>query len=88
VLGLKTSDHSIPRHDTPVSRAGKAIGRATSGTWSFFLNQGVAMASVEVGSAAAGDQVELDLRGRSAAAEVVDLPIYRGSVKSPTASKS
>jgi aminomethyltransferase len=87
VVGLKTGERSIPRHDTPVLRDGGAIGRATSGTWSFFLDQGVAMASLEAGSAAAGDQVELDLRGRHGVADVVDLPIYRGSVKSPTASK-
>jgi aminomethyltransferase len=87
VVGLKTSGRSIPRHDTPVLRGGREIGRATSGTWSFFLNQGVAMASLEVGTAAAGEQVELELRGRHGVADVVDLPIYRGSVKSPTASK-
>jgi aminomethyltransferase len=88
MLGLKTSDRSIPRHDTPVLRDGRPIGRATSGTWSFFLNQGVAMASLEVGSAAAGDRVDLDLRGRPAQAEVVELPIYRGSVKPPIAAKN
>jgi len=87
VLGLKTSDRSIPRHGTPVLRSGRVIGQATSGTWSFFLDQGVALVSVETGSAAAGDQVELDLRGRQAVADVVDLPIYRGSVRSPAASK-
>jgi aminomethyltransferase len=87
MVGLTTADRSIPRHDGAVLRGGDTIGRVTSGTWSFFLNQGVAMASLEVGTAGPGDQVELDLRGRSASAEVVDLPIYRGSVKSPTASK-
>lgn len=87
MVGLKTSDRSIPRHDAPVLRQGGAIGRVTSGTWSFFLNQGVAMASLEAGTAGAGDEVELDLRGRHGEAEVVNLPIYRGSVKSPTAGK-
>jgi aminomethyltransferase len=87
MVGLKTPDRSIPRHDGAVLRSGKPIGRVTSGTWSFFLNQGVAMASVEKGEAAPGDEVELDLRGRQAVAEVVELPIYRGSVKSPNASK-
>ena len=87
VLGLKTTDRSIPRHDTPVLRGGKAVGRVTSGTWSFFLNEGVAMASVERDSVAPGDAVELDLRGKNGAAEAVELPIYRGSVKSPAAKK-
>jgi aminomethyltransferase len=88
MVGLKTSDKTIPRHDSPVLRDGEAIGRVTSGTWSFFLNQGVAMASLEAGKGGPGDSVEVDVRGRPGKAEVVALPIYRGSVKSPTASKN
>jgi aminomethyltransferase len=88
MVGLKTTDKTIPRHDGTVLRDGAAIGRVTSGTWSFFLNQGVAMASLEAGRAGPGDRVELDVRGRPGQAEVVTLPIYRGSVKSPTASKN
>ncbi|HCO04241.1 MAG TPA: glycine cleavage system aminomethyltransferase GcvT [Actinobacteria bacterium] len=88
MVGLKTTDKTIPRHDSAVLRAGEAIGRVTSGTWSFFLNQGVAMASLEAGKGAPGDSVEVEVRGRPGKAEVVALPIYRGSVKSPTASKN
>jgi aminomethyltransferase len=88
MVGLKTSDRTIPRHDSAVLREGDAIGRVTSGTWSFFLNQGVAMASLEVGKGAPGDTVEVDVRGRSGKADVVALPIYRGSVKSPAPSKN
>ena len=89
MVGLTTADRSIPRHDTPVLLDGEPIGRATSGTWSFFLDKGVAMASIAVGATAPpGSEVGIDLRGRIAAAEVVDLPIYRGSVRSPAASKS
>ena len=88
MVGLTTIDRTIPRHDSPVIRDGAAIGRVTSGTWSFYLNRGVAMASLEAGSGGPGDRVEVDVRGRLGGAEVVPLPIYRGSVKSPTASKN
>jgi aminomethyltransferase len=88
VVGLKTTDRTIPRHDNAVLRDGGAIGRVTSGTWSFFLNQGVAMASLEAGKGGPGDSVEVDVRGRLGRAEVVALPIYRGSVKSPAPSKN
>jgi aminomethyltransferase len=88
MVGLKTTDKTIPRHDSAVLRDGAAIGRVTSGTWSFFLNQGVAMASLESGKGGPGDSVEVDVRGRAGKAEVVALPIYRGSVKSPTATKN
>ena len=88
MVGLKTTDRNIPRHDSAVLRDGHTIGRVTSGTWSFFLDQGVAMASLEKGKGEPGEMVEFDVRGRAGAAEIVGLPIYRGSVKSPTASKS
>ena len=88
MVGLKTTDRNIPRHGSAVLREGRPIGRVTSGTWSFFLGQGVAMASLESGQGEPGEMVEFDVRGRPGAAEIVGLPIYRGSVKSPTASKS
>ncbi len=88
MVGLKTIDKTIPRHDSAVLSGDEAIGRVTSGTWSFFLDQGVAMASLEAGKGGPGDSVEVDIRGRRGRAEVVALPIYRGSVKSPAASKN
>jgi aminomethyltransferase len=88
MVGLKTTDRTIPRHDSVVLRSGEAIGRVTSGTWSFHLNCGVAMASLEAGRGEPGDSVEVDVRGRRGSADVVALPIYRGSVKSPAASKN
>ena len=88
MVGLKATDRTIPRHGSAVLQGGIPIGRVTSGTWSFFLDQGVAMASLDAGTGKLGEMVEFDIRGRRGAAEVVGLPIYRGSVKSPTASKS
>jgi aminomethyltransferase len=88
VLGMTTDDRTIPRHDSPLLREGREVGRVTSGTYSFFLRRGVGMASLGVGEAEPGDQVQVDVRGRPGNAELVSLPIYRGSVKSPTASKS
>ena len=88
MLGLRSRDRSIPRHDGAVLAGGRAVGRVTSGTYSFFLNQGIGMASIELAAAAPGDPVEVDVRGRTGAAELVALPIYRGSVKAPTPSRN
>ena len=88
MLGLTGDERTIPRHDSPVLREGREVGRVTSGTFSFFLNRGVGMASLAAGEAEAGDRVEIEIRGRTGVAELVSLPIYRGSVKSPTASKN
>ena len=88
MFGLTTDERTIPRHDGRVLREGREVGRVTSGTYSFFLSRGVGMASVAIGEGEPGDRVEVDSRGRAGSAELVSLPIYRGSVKSPTASKN
>jgi len=88
MLGLTSDERTIPRHDSPLRHGGREVGRVTSGTFSFFLNRGVGMASLATGAAEPGDRVEVEIRGRSGVAELVPLPIYRGSVKSPAASKN
>ena len=79
IVGLSCGDRTIPRHDAEVWAGGRAIGRVTSGTYSFFLNRGIAMASVEAGAAPVGTPVEIEARGGRGEAEVVKLPFYRGT---------
>jgi aminomethyltransferase len=83
LVGLNGRERTIPRHGAAVSAAGRTIGEVTSGTYSFFLNRGIGMASVARGSAPAGTVVELDSSGRAGTAEVAALPLYRGSVRMP-----
>ena len=83
IIGLRSIDRSIPRHGSRVLDAGQPIGSVTSGTYSFFLNQAIALASVQAGRVATGSRLEVEGRGGNGAAEVVPLPFYRGSVHSP-----
>ncbi len=85
-VGLATQGNAIPRHEARVFQRGRRVGKVTSGTYSFWLNHGIAMAAVQVGVGRPGAELEIDVRGQTAAAEVVPLPFYRGSVKSPAAS--
>jgi aminomethyltransferase len=80
LVGLGCADRTIPRHGASVSREGHPIGVVTSGTYSFWLQKGIGMASVEAAVAEPGDQVLVEARG-DGRAEVVALPFYRGSVK-------
>jgi glycine cleavage system aminomethyltransferase T len=79
IVGIRSRDRTIPRHDAGVSARGEAIGRVTSGTYSFFLNAGIGMASVRRGTAAVGADVEIESRGGEGRAEVVKLPFYKGT---------
>jgi aminomethyltransferase len=71
--GLVLAGRQPPREGYPVLVDGKPAGEVTSGNFSPVLERGIALAFLppDVGPGAA---VEVDLRGRPAAAEVVKLP--------------
>jgi aminomethyltransferase len=79
VLGLRCGPRAIPRHGAAVFAASRQAGHVTSGTFSFLLGEGIAMASVEKGSVRPGDRVEVEMRGGRAEAEVTRLPFHRGT---------
>ncbi len=81
LVGLSCADRTIPRHGAAVSLDGREIGRVTSGTYSFWLQRGIAMASVAAGAARAGGRVGVETRSGDGVAEVVAMPFYRGSVR-------
>jgi len=81
LIGLRMKPGDIPRHGATVTAERGKVGKITSGTHSFFLGYPVALALVEPPSFPIGSTVSVDVRGREAAAEVVELPFYRGSAR-------
>ena len=79
--GLRMTGRGIAREDCAVYVGEKQIGRTTSGTHAPFLGYAVAMAMLDADAAVPGTQVEVDVRGRRIAAEVVKLPFYRRAKK-------
>jgi aminomethyltransferase len=66
--------------DKAIPRQGMAIvggGEVTSGTHSPMLDRGIGMGYVPAARAAAGSELEIDVRGRARRATVVPKPIYR-----------
>ena len=62
-----------------IARQGNAVlggGEVTSGTLSPSLNQGIGMAYVPVDKSEPGTKLEIDVRGRTRAAEVRSKPLY------------
>lgn len=76
-IGLKVTGRGIVREHQDVFADGKLIGRTTSGTHLPYVGCAMAMALLENGYTAVGTQVEVDVRGRRVAAEVVPLPFYK-----------
>src|SRR4051794_36787146 len=66
----------IPRQDNPVHTE-RGDGVVTSGSLSPCLEVGIGMAYVPVAAAAPGTRLEVDVRGKSRAAEVREKPLYR-----------
>ncbi len=85
LVGLTTAPGDIARHGAAVRNQDRVVGSVTSGTHSFFLGHPIALALVEVASFRVGETAGVDVRGRQASAEVVQLPFYRGSARSAAA---
>jgi aminomethyltransferase len=78
-LRMKESGR-IPRPHYPVFADGEQVGETTSGTFSPTLRIGIAMAYLSPRERfAAGDEVEIDIRGRRAVAEIVKPPFVESS---------
>lgn len=76
LVGVRMHERrSIPRAHHPVLIGDQLIGEVTSGTYSPLLQAGIGLAYMWPADAAAvGDAVEVDIRGRRGAAEVVRPP--------------
>lgn len=76
-VGLKVTGRGIIREGSKVFSDDKEIGMTTSGTHCPFIGYAVAMAMLGIDYAEIGTRVEVDVRGRRIAAEVVALPFYK-----------
>jgi aminomethyltransferase len=77
-VGLKLAGKRVARqHAAVLDAQGTTVGEVTSGTFSPSLQQSIAMAYVRPEWAELGTSLQVDVRGRPEAAEVVRLPFYR-----------
>ncbi|MCC8026706.1 MAG: glycine cleavage system aminomethyltransferase GcvT [Clostridium sp.] len=76
-VGLRVTGRGIVRERQAVYAGGQLIGMTTSGTHCPYLGYPAAMALVDVACKEPGTAVEVDVRGRRVAAEIVALPFYK-----------
>lgn len=72
-----TEKSAPPRPHYPIWSGGAKVGEAVSGTQSPSLNLGIGLGYVPPGLAKPGTKIEIEIRGKLFAAEVVAKPIYR-----------
>jgi aminomethyltransferase len=77
LVGLKGLGRRAGRGHYPVLKDGNTVGEVTSGQPSPSLGYPVAMAYIDVEFTEPGTALDIDLRGRTEAFEVVALPFYK-----------
>lgn len=76
-VGLKITGRGIARENESVLVGDRQVGRTTSGTHCPYLGGAYAMAILDIDFTEPGTQVEVEVRGRKIAAEVVKVPFYK-----------
>lgn len=76
-VGLRLTGRGIAREGCKVFCAEREVGVVTSGTQLPYLQYAACMAFVDAAEAELGRALDIDVRGRRVAAEVVALPFYR-----------
>ncbi len=77
LVGLQMQGRNIARHGYQVISAGRVIGEVTSGTLSPTLSYPIALAYVPSQLATVGQQLDIEIRGKTYPAVVVKKPFYR-----------
>ena len=80
LVALRSLDRGIPRADMQVLNDGVVVGIVTSGTFSPSLKSGIALALINT-EFKVGQQLSLDVRGRTSSVEIVKLPFMPSHVR-------
>jgi len=82
LAGFVMKERAFPRHGYEVRVGGEPAGEVTSGILSPSLDQGIGLAYLPAEAAAPGTAIEVVIRNRPVAAEVVRPPFYKkGSIR-------
>ncbi len=77
LVGLQMQGRNIARHGYPVIADSKKVGKVTSGTLSPTLGYPIALAYVPKSLARIGQELEVEIRGKTYPTKVVKKPFYR-----------
>jgi aminomethyltransferase len=78
-IGLRLDGKRVPREHYKILQGDKIVGEVSSGTFSPTFEKPIAMGFVTPDAAVLGGELNIDLRGKSLPATVVELPFYKRS---------
>jgi aminomethyltransferase len=77
LAGFEVTDRGIARDHQEVLVDGQRVGHVTSGSPAPFLKKNIGLAYVPVEYASAGQEIQVDVRGRLVGAQIVKTPFYK-----------
>ncbi|HLA12584.1 MAG TPA: glycine cleavage system aminomethyltransferase GcvT [Pyrinomonadaceae bacterium] len=77
LVGFEMVDRGIARDGQEVWVNGEKVGKVTSGSPAPYLKKNIGMAYLPVAMAVEGQKIEIDVRGKRIAAQVVKTPFYK-----------
>jgi aminomethyltransferase len=77
LAGFEVTDRGIARDHQEVLVNGQRVGHVTSGSPAPFLKKNIGLAYVPVEYASAGQEIQVDVRGRLVGAQIVKTPFYK-----------
>lgn len=81
LVGFEMTERGIARDLQEIIIEGSRIGRVTSGSPAPFLKKNIGMGYVPTEYANAGQEIQVDVRGRTVAAQIVPVPFYKREKK-------
>jgi aminomethyltransferase len=77
LIGIEMIERGIPRGGYAIYDNERRIGTLTSGAPAPTLNKNIGMGYIDVADAIVGKTVQIDIRGKRTAAQIVALPFYK-----------
>jgi aminomethyltransferase len=81
LVGFEVTDRGVARDGYDVLINGERLGRVTSGSPAPYLKKNIGLAYVPAQYADAGQEIQIDVRGRPIAARIVPVPFYKREKK-------
>jgi aminomethyltransferase len=81
LCGFEVTDRGVARDGYDVLINGEKLGRVTSGSPAPYLKKNIGLAYLPTEYADAGQEIQIDVRGRPVAARIVPVPFYKREKK-------
>ena len=77
IAGLEMVDRGVARAEYPVLAEGRQVGVVTTGSYSPSLDKNLGMALIQAEYAKIGQKLDVEIRGKNVAAQVIPKPFYK-----------